>query len=216
MQSWYLEMKRLGYAIYKLNTALLPNETIEVTINSNYAAKGFENESAISGVYNNGTFLNNFQILPYLGYNSSVEISDKNTRKKYDLVSRIRTPKLEENCSDKCMINYLSNGKSDFINIETVISTANDQIAIAPGSLIKNWEEGDRKYFHYKVDHPSQHFCNFISAKYEKAVRKWKGIDIEVYHDKKHEVNVERMLEAVERFFRLFYQEFWPLHAQAM
>ena len=89
-------------------------------------------------------------------------------------------PKLSASCTSTCMKNYLSNGTADYINAETIISTSNDQIAIAPGSLVKKWKENDRNYFHYKLDHPSQYFHSFTSAKFELKTRKWNGIDIEV------------------------------------
>ena len=102
-------------------------------------------------IVENGTFFNNGEILPTMGYNESYELSDKNTRKKYDLKPKERTPKLSEELNDFHNRNYLSNGQSDFINVETVISTIKEQTAIAPGSLIKKWEENGRNYYHYKT-----------------------------------------------------------------
>jgi len=121
-------------------------------------------------------------------------------------------PELEENCTKNCMANYLSNGRSDFINVETIISTSSDQIAIAPGSLIKKWTKKGRNYYHYKVDHPSLNFYSFISAKYEIATRKWNDVDIEVYYDKKHSVNVEMMIDAVERSLKYYTKNFGPYY----
>ena len=43
-------------------------------------------------------------------------------------------PALEQNCDADCRDSYISNN-SDWVNVETVISTSPDQIAIAPGSL---------------------------------------------------------------------------------
>jgi hypothetical protein len=207
-----LEDEEFGYLIYKLNKPLEPQNTIEITINTQYISKGFENGRGSTNVIKNGTFLNNFEILPSLGYNSSIELSDKNTRKKYGLKPKDRMPKLEKNCSEKCMVNYLSDGRSDYINVETVISTSSDQIAIAPGSLQKQWKENDRNYYHFKSDHPSQNFYSFISAKYESAKRKWNGIDIEVYYDEKHPMNVEMMLDAVERSLKYYTENFGPYY----
>ena len=96
--------------------------------------------------------------------------------------------------------------------METIISTSNDQIAIAPGSLVKEWVQNDRKYFKYKVDHPSQNFYSFISADYEIAKRKWGEIDIEIYYDSKHSVNIEMMLNAVERSLEYYTENFGPYY----
>ena len=209
------EDKKIGYLILGFDKPMLPGDTIEMTITSQYITKGFKNGRGSTSIINNGAFLNNFEMLPSLGYDEGQELSEKNTRKKYDLKPKIRMPKLEANCGTNCMRNYLSRGASDYINFETTISTAGDQIAIAPGSLIKYWEENGRNYYQYKVDHPSQHFMSFISAKYEVAKRKWQGINIEIYYDAKHNVNIEMMLDAVERSLAYYTENFGPyMHKQ--
>ncbi len=207
-----LEDDEVGYLIYQLNMPLVPGDSMLVEINTQYITRGFENGMGNTGIIENGSFLNNFEILPSLGYSSSRELSDKNTRKKYDLKPKDRMPELEENCTTNCMANYLSDGHSDFINVETTISTSEDQIAIAPGSLIKEWNENGRNYYHYKVDHPSQNFYSFISARYELATRKWNDVDIEVYYDKKHSANVEMMMDAVERSLAYYTKNFGPYY----
>ena len=203
-----------GYRIYKISPAIQPGETIEVEVKTKYISKGFENGMGNRSVLANGTFFSNMSILPTLGYNDGIELSDKNTRKKYDLAPKKRMPELEVNCDKGCMSNYLSNGFSDYINAETFISTSSDQIAIAPGSLVKQWTENDRNYYHYKVDHISQNFYSFISARYEVKTRKWNGVDIEVYYDQKHDVNVDMMLDAVERSLQYYSDNFGPYYHQ--
>ncbi|WP_440880408.1 ABC transporter permease/M1 family aminopeptidase [Tenacibaculum sp. C7A-26P2] len=210
-----LDDKEFDYRIYKLSKPMNPGDRINIEINTKYISKGFENEIGNTGIIKNGTFLNNFQILPALGYQAGNELGDKNTRKKYDLKPKDRMPELESNCSEHCMKNYLTNGTSDFINVETIISTAGDQIAIAPGTKLKEWQEDGRNYYHYKVDHPSQNFYSFMSAKYEVKTRKWQGVDIEVYYDSKHPQNVEMMLDAVERSLAYYTKNFGPyMHKQ--
>ncbi len=206
------EDKHFGYMIYVLNTPMQPGDSIPIQIETKYITSGFGNSAGNTSIVNNGTFLNNFQMLPSLGYNVGAELSDKNTRKKLGLPPKDRMPKLQENCTDDCMANYLTDGHADYINSETIISTAGDQTAVAPGSLVKQWNENGRNYFHYKVDHPSQNFFSFISAKFEVARRKWNGIDIEVYYDKKHEVNIARMLSAIENSLDYYTKNFGPYY----
>lgn len=204
------------FTIYKLTPALQPGDTITVKLENNYVTKGFSNGRGNINIINNGTFINNGSILPTMGYNEGLEINDKNTRKKYDLPEKERTPELTAGVTELHMGNYLSGEQGDFINVETIISTTKDQTAIAPGSLIKTWEENDRKYFHYKIDTPSLNFYSFISAKYEIAKRKWNGVDIEIYHDKKHTVNIDMMLDAVQRSLEYYTKNFGPYyHKQA-
>ncbi len=202
----------LSYRIYKLSQPFQPGDSMKATILNNYTTEGFENQVSSTSVVENGTFLRNNELLPFLGYNSRREIGDNNTRKKYGLLEKERLPKLEEDCGSACNQNYLTGGTSDFIEVETVISTAADQIAIAPGSLLKEWEEGDRKYFHYKIDTPSLNFYSFVSARFEVAREKWNGIDIEVYYDKKHDVNIPKMTEAVKKSLTYYTENFGPYY----
>lgn len=204
------------YRIYQLNKPLLPGQTLDVVIDSKYITQGFENNRGNTSIVENGSFFNNFAILPSLGYSSQGELSDKNKRKKHNLPEKERMPKLTANCTASCMKNYLTDGTADWVNIETVFSTSSDQVAIAPGSLLKQWEENGRNYYHYKVDHPSQYFYSFISARFEVAKRKWNNVDIEVYYDKKHDKNIDMMLDAVERSLAYYTTHFGPyMHKQA-
>ncbi|MDB4534586.1 hypothetical protein N9242_06920, partial [Vicingaceae bacterium] len=161
------EDKDLGYLIYKLNTPMAPNERRALTVEASVVKNGFQNSGSNADIPKNGTFINNFSILPAFGYNDQFELSDKSDRKKNDLPEKLRMPELQKTCDKGCNVNYLSNGMSDWVNVETVISTSSDQLAIAPGTLLKEWKEGDRNYYNYRVDHKSQNFFNFMSARYE-------------------------------------------------
>ena len=198
------------YTIYQLSPPLQPGEKTIIKLDNKFITKGFENGRGSTMIVKNGTFFNNGNILPTMGYNDGYELSDKNTRKKYDLEPKERTPKLSAELSELHNRNYISNGQSDYINVETVISTIKEQTAIAPGSLIKKWEENGRDYYHYKTDTPSLNFYSFMSADFEIKKRKWNGIDIEVYYDEKHPENVDMMLDAVERSLVYYTENFGP------
>jgi len=204
------------YYIYQLGQTLEPGDSMQFVCKYNYKPKGFENSVSTTKFVKNGTFFNNTDILPSIGYESRMEVDDKNRRIKYDLPERERMPALQSTCSHVCMKNYLTRGTADWVNVETFITTSEDQIAIAPGSLIEHKTEGGRNHYHYKVDTPSQNFYAFISAKYEVARRKWKGIDLEVYYHKAHEVNIEGMLDAIEKSLDYYTTNFGPYyHKQA-
>jgi len=200
------------YTIYKLSPALAPGEKVIVKLDNKYITKGFGNGTGQTMIVKNGTFFNNGDILPTMGYPGGFELADKNTRKKYGLAPKDRTPKLSGEISELHNKNYLGNGQSDFINVETVISTIKEQTAIAPGSLLKEWEENGRNYYHYKTDTPSLNFYSFMSADYQIKRRKWKDIDIEIYYDEKHPENVERMIDAVERSLVYYTENFGPYY----
>lgn len=192
-----LNDERLNYRIYKLKKPLLPNDSVRIKFEVSRTSKGFENEVSFTQLTQNGTFFNNKDILPSFGYNKNFEIGDKNKRAKLKLPKRARMPKLNENDLANRANNYFIND-ADWVEINTTISTSADQTAIAPGSLVKSWETGGRKFFQYRLDQRSLDFYSFISARYEVARKKWNGIDLEVYYDKAHAYNVPNMLKSME------------------
>ena len=98
----------------------------------------------------NGTFFNSGSMFPHLGYNQGGQIVDRNERRKRGLGDVPRAAKLE----DEAARGSMGFEDADWINFETVVSTSADQIALAPGYLQKEWTQGERRYFHYKMDRP--------------------------------------------------------------
>jgi ABC-2 type transport system permease protein len=211
---WFDEEFR--FKAFALGKTLKPGDSMTLSISNKYRTEGFENSRGSTSIIRNGTFINNGQVLPQMGYASNFELSERNVRKKYDLKPKERMPKLQDSCDEKCELNYLSSGLSDWISVKTTISTSSEQIAIAPGTLIKEWKEGERNYYEYLVAQPSQNFYAFISADFRKASRKWQGIDLEVYYDEKHPYNVERMLDAIQKSLEYYTTNFGPyFHKEA-
>ncbi|WP_298512004.1 M1 family aminopeptidase [uncultured Kordia sp.] len=204
----------LGYQIFKLNTPLLPTETMEIQLETTYTSQGFENSVSNIRVVNNGTFFDSTDILPTFGYELYNEISDANDRKNRGLEKHKGMKLLtDEHAKTE---NYITRNMSDWVQISTTLSTASDQIAVSPGTLEKQWTENGRSYFSYKNDHASLNFTNFMSAKYEVARKKWNGIDIEVYYHQAHDYNIEIMLAAVEKSLTYYTENFGPyFHKQA-
>lgn len=201
------------FQIYKLNEALLPGDSILMNIKSWYYPKGFENQISNTSIVENGTFFNNKDILPVIGYNSSYEISEKNDRKDFDLAPKERMPRLTRNCHEACAVNYLAQD-ADWVTVNCEFGTSADQIAIAPGKLIKQYEKNGRKYFHYQLNKPSANFYSFISARYEVAREKLGDIDIEVYYHHKHKYNVDKMLSSLKNSLTYYIKNFGPYYHQ--
>ena len=202
--------KRLYYQTYRFNPPLPAGESRTAHLTVRTDTHGFENEVSDTSVVQDGTFFNN-TVAPIIGYSVQNEISDPNDRKKYGLGEQELMPALERNCTEHCMETYLG-GRADWVNVETVISTSADQIAVAPGSLVAEWQENGRRYFHYKLDHPSLGFYSFISARYEVAREDWNGIKLEVYYIKDHPWNVPRMMNSMKKSLGYFTQNFGPYY----
>ena len=205
---------RLLFQTYALDPPMQPGESRVMHFNVKARNRGFENSVTNREIVQNGTFFNS-TVAPQIGYQSSNELTDRNKRKKFGLKEKDLMPALEQNCTADCMDTYLSNN-SDWVNVETIMSTSPDQIAIAPGSLQREWSDNGRHYYQYKLDHYSLNFYSFISAHYEVARSEWNGINIEVYYLKEHPWNVPKMLNSVKKSFAYYTQNFGPYgHKQA-
>jgi ABC-2 type transport system permease protein len=205
---------RLLFQTYSLDPPVQPGESRVMHFNVKARNRGFENSVTNREIVQNGTFFNS-TVAPQIGYQPTNELTDRNKRKKFGLKEKDLMPVLEQNCTADCMDTYLSNN-SDWVNVETTISTSTDQIAIAPGSLQRDWTENGRHYFQYTLDHYSLNFYSFISARYEVARSEWNGINIEVYYLREHPWNVPKMLNSVKKSFAYYTQNFGPYaHKQA-
>jgi ABC-2 type transport system permease protein len=202
--------KRLYYQVYRFSPPLPAGEsrTSHVTVKTH--TRGFENEVSDTTVIQNGTFFNN-TVAPLIGYSTQNEITDPNDRKKYGLGEQELMPALERNCTSDCMETYLG-ARADWVNVETTIGTSADQIAVAPGSLVREWRESKRRYFQYRLDHRSLAFYSFISANYQVAREQWNGITLEVYYLKDHPWNVPRMMNSMKKSLGYFTQHFGPYY----
>ncbi len=205
---------RLRYQIYNFNPPLQPGEQRHLRFTVTRAPQGFENSPSVLQVVQNGTFFNN-AVAPQIGYQAAHELDNKNKRKKYGLKEKDLMPALERNCTSDCMNNYISNN-SDWVNVHTVISTSPEQIAIAPGSLEREWTEKGRRYFEYRLDHFSLNFYSFLSADYVVKRADWNGIKVEVYYLKEQPWNVDKMQRSVEKSFEYYTKNFGPyMHKEA-
>lgn len=201
----------LYWRMYRIEPALAPGDSMELRFSTRFEPEGFENELSWNRIVQNGTFFDNTDIIPIFGYDQSNELASKNRRKHFGLPEKSRRPVLDRNDTINRMEAYIGIN-SDWVEVETVFRTAPGQIAIAPGSLLKEWEEDGRRCFHYKLDQPSFNFYSFMSAEYEVARRDWKGVSLEVYYHKDHDYNVERMLKAMQKSLEYYTENFGPYY----
>ena len=104
---------------------------------------------------------------------------------------------------------YISND-SDWIRFDTTISTADDQIAMAPGYLQKEWHAHGRHYFHYTMDTPMLDFFSWVSGRYAVKKDRWHDIAIEVYYNPEHAWNVDDMIRGVKDSLAYYEAHYTP------
>lgn len=197
---------QLGYRIYTLDAPMQPGEERDITFTVDIHPDGITAGQAQTEIVDNGSFFNS-RVLPAFGYDSGVEISDRNERRKRDLGEPTRMPRLEDQAARAN--NYISND-ADWLDFRSTICTAPDQIALAPGYLQKEFERDGRRCFSYAMDRPMLNFYAYLSARWEVKKAAYNGIPIEIYYDAKHPYNVDRMIEGVQKSLAYYEANFSP------
>jgi hypothetical protein len=193
------------YEIIDLSPPLAPGESRVLKFIMRKQPSGFTNDPPGLEIAPNGTFLHS-DLKPHIGYRRAAELTHE--RWKYGLQESHSWPAVR-NCEQPCDYNYVSD-EGDWVDIQTVISTSPDQIAIAPGSLIREWRANGRRYFEYRPDHSMLDFYSFLSGTYEVSREQFGDIQIEIYYLKEHPWNVSRMRQAVRKSLEYFTAQFGP------
>ncbi len=193
-----------GVHLVRLETSLAPDDTLQLRFVQRWASRGVANGGFDTRIAENGTFLNRGEF-PGIGYQSGPELSSDELRRKYQLPEARRGHARTDTT-------YLSrqdfSSSSDFIAFDATVSTAPDQIALAPGYMQREWTENGRRYFHYQMDAPIPDFYSILSARWTVTRDAWNGIPIEIYHHPDHAFNVRRMIASAKASLELFSKDF--------
>lgn len=202
-----LDDKELGFSILKLAQPLAPGATLPLDFTVAVTHQGFTNDGTPDQVNLNGTFFNNQSYFPHFGYAQHMELTDRNERRKRGLGEPQRMAKLEDKSAYG---NTVFGNEADWIHFDTTVSTSGEQIALAPGYLQASWEKDGRRYYRYKMDQPMMPFFAYLSARWDVKKGDWHGVPIEIYFDRKHGYNTERMITSVQKSLDYYTTEFTP------
>ena len=175
--------------MFEFKKPIKPQEELKFSYELTNAIKGYEANKEIT---ENGTYITHRSFEPFIAYRNGLEIQNKTEREKRSL------PKIEEEkINDEHLVSAVAgHGK---VTYETIISTQNDEIAIASGELVEQWTENGRNYYHYKPAHKIIPMMAYFSAKYKTQKLNHKGIMIEQYYDAKHDFNIELINKSVQK-----------------
>ncbi|MCC3151542.1 M1 family aminopeptidase [Hymenobacter sp. BT770] len=198
---------------YRLAQPLAAGDSLEMTTTLDFGEKGFPNSGSNTDIVQNGIFMNSQTYLPVLGYREEGELSEDDVRKRNGLKPKERQAPATDM---KARQNTGLSQDADWIRFETVLSTSPDQLAVAPGRLLKEWNQGNRRYFHYKMEQPMVNFYTFLSARYKVYKDQWtdsaghRVVPIEIYYQPGHEYNLKTMAQAVKESFAYYTKHFGP------
>jgi hypothetical protein len=184
---------------FRFEPELQPGERRRMTFTVSRTPQGFRHRNVIpsllggGGVFGNGTFVNSQALAPYLGFNEGTILTDRNDRWREDLEPVRRAADLDD--ESKFNVGFLAD--SDWVSFKATVTTSADQTAIAPGYLVEESVDGDRRRFVYEMDAPMQNFFAVLSARYASRTEDHNGVQLSVYYHPPHEWNVDRILQSL-------------------
>ena len=185
--------RKLGHDIYDLEQPLLPGDSVTLSFDIRLQRRGFSNNGvrqsgASVDVVANGTYLQG-GAMPVIGYQPLRELWGSEERRKRGLPRQLTV-------SPPSDIDPGVTARAP-ATFEAVISTVDDQVAVAPGQLRRTWSQGGRRYFHYVSDVPITGMDVFFSAKYVMHREQWKDVDIRVFVHPTHAKHLDRLMRGV-------------------
>lgn len=206
---------------FDLDPALAPGARLDLVWETHRENRGFKHarnaQPALAGgsatVIGNGSFVYGGDGAPYIGFSRGQMITDRNLRRKYQLEPIDRAPDLNDR--DAARNSYLS-ADSDWVEFRTLVSTEEDQIAVAPGYPEREWIENGRRYFEYVMDAPMQNMAAYLSARYAVRSETVDGVELSVFYHPGHEWNVDHMLETMKKSLDYFADNFSPYQYRQM
>ncbi|KPL00540.1 MAG: hypothetical protein AMJ91_04310 [candidate division Zixibacteria bacterium SM23_73_3] len=197
-----------GFRIFELQKPLDPGSEIRLEFDLIAQAEGFTENNPKDQLARKGTcFLLTSQspdYFPLIGYVRGLELTKERDREKHGLPKQPKSPPLEQADRSICELEF------HLTEFEAIISTSGSQRVVSNGTLVRQWTQDGRNYFHFSSEAPMHSEFVFASSEYEVAEDEYEGIKIEVYHDKKHPHNVQRMIKGVKRSLDYCTKNFCP------
>lgn len=202
---------RALYTIYQLEQPLAPGDKINLNFQVGYTSRGFKDGNERPELAYSGTFFDS-GYFPTIGYDFTVELADPRRRREEHLPDQELLPARGD---PEGSVTNIFTINSDWIRYRATVSTSDNQIALSPGYLTREWHSGGRHYFSYDMgDVKTLDFFAFVSARYRVKREVYAGarnpIAIEVYYDRHHPYNVDDMTDASKLGLAYYEKNFSP------
>ncbi|HEV2149729.1 MAG TPA: ABC transporter permease [Longimicrobiaceae bacterium] len=196
---------RHNYRIYRLDHPMRPGEERVLAFETRLRVRGFRNAPTNTRLVENGTFLNESRLMPFVGAGRAGTLQDPAARRRYGLPEAPGTPKLE----DLSATAKPAPGRG-WAMADITVSTSADQTPIAPGSKVSDVVRGGRRVARFVSDAPMHPRFSIQSARYAERHRQHAGVDLAVYYHPAHAWNVDRMLDALAASLDYYRANFGP------
>ena len=196
------------FRLYTLEQSLPPGDSTVFEVESSVVHKGFTNDLYAGTLLDNGTFFTGG--LPGIGYDDDDEVSSPYERKKNGLPEKKNEDAAQ---NDPQAIKTLRGGKAaGLLQLDITVSTPVDQKAVAPGDLVRSWQENGRNLYHYVQGAPGAYPpFSILCARYEKSedsIMLGHKVLIDVLQDQHQSGNTARFINAYKESIKYLSEEY--------
>ncbi len=175
-----------------LKEPLRPGAEMKLVYTDTTRVRGMLNGDTFSIRYN-GTNIPNSDLVPVIGVHHRLFLADDARRQAHKL-----PPFREAPGGRGSDVESFYSSDTDGMRFSATISTSADQTGVAPGTLVRRWQENGRNYFRYELAGPMDGDFAILSARYVTVEDKWGDIPIFVHHHPAHSANVEQMIDGMK------------------
>lgn len=194
----------MRFRILALERAIAPGDSLAMTFEIAFHPRGFRNDGEPTAVTPNGAYLDRTW-LPALGYQAGREITDERVRREQGLAPRQDLPSAGD-----VDVQEADPRRIELVAVDATIGTDTTQVAVTPGTLVREWREKGRRYFHYRSDAPVRFGGAILSGRYATRDASWNGVPLRVYYHPTHDINVDRMLHGMRASLAYYTDQFGP------
>ena len=181
---------RFNTYLFTLAPPLQPGARTTLRFDLEYARDGFASDPTFA---ENGAYITSSRTFPQLGYRAGYELDDPRERRRRNLPPAKPRPESE-----------IPN--AEWVALDLTVTTARDQIAVAPGRLLAQ----SPGRFHFRTDAPVPNQFAVSSARYAVTKEVHRGVSIEIYRHPSHTFNVARMMRAASESLAYYTENFGP------
>jgi ABC-2 type transport system permease protein len=197
---------RQGQRVLVFHRPLEHGDSAVLTYALTLRQRGFRHVEGTFPVRENGTFITGTSLQPAIGYEFARELAPPDARRRNRLPPREGLPDRQ---APGVSALPLFNTGTDGQLFSATVTTAADQIGVAPGELVEHVRTNGRAVFRYEARRPIQ-FYGVASGRWTERRDRWGGIDIVVYHHSTHGQNVDRMIQSAREALEYCTTRFGP------
>lgn len=164
--------------IYQFDQPLASGAATQLTVNLQLAQHAIATSPMHQVLRSEFSYLRLLHLLPQIGFIPELRLRDTKTRAKFGLAP---LPAVETQPSILAATATPASARYDWAVLETTVSVPQGYQGIAAGKLIRQSQQQDRQYFHYKTTDAVRNLPAVIAVPWRPKQAIQDGIQVEIY-----------------------------------